>query len=683
MPELIASGPDIPHSLLNDLDDGRVVFFCGAGVSMGPGSDLPSFGCLARLVYRTSRIDPDSVERDALCRREYDKVFGLLERPERLGSHRVRRAVIEVLAKAPTGPLAIHEALLKLSQLAEGVRLVTTNFDNRFVEAGINQSRVDAAPKFPVPKLHNWSSVVHLHGKIPKQDEESAGTLVLTAADFGRAYLTERWASRFVTELFREFTVVFVGYSLDDRVMTYLVDALAAEIARGAGYREAYAFAPYSGSACSWKKTERTWRAKNVKPILYDQRDRHRLLSETLIVLAEIKTDPFHSRERIVFEGMRLLPDGPHAERVAWALQDPTTAEKLADAPPLDDTADYPKLEQWLHALDRAGLFECQASRSSESSVRLVHYTQVPGTPTAVARHLACWIARHVHVPQMLTWILTKGGCLHPFLRTQIRSNLASSTVEVPARLRLFWSILASEAPVDQHRFLFTPTHLSVASDPERRRIADQVIDSIAPRLAVRAGQSLRMTLPSTSLSPIDSSAHLELLVGDDGERELLKSVLKDNAVLSRYAYRLTDYLELALSLLKEIGSADSTLRIRRSIAQHNQNRRCDDWGYLVDLVRDSYFAMAASSRANAKNLLDRWMLSDHPLFKRLALHALTDDANSDIRRAKRLLLAGRQPGLWDPEMRREVLRFLKLAGQRLPKRLLDDVVRAIHVGPS
>ena len=547
---------------------------------MGPGSDLPSFGCLARLVYRVNRVIPDSVEQDALRRREFDKVFGLLERPERLGMQGVRRSVMDILSKAPTGRLATHEALLRLSQVGEGVRLVTTNFDNRFVDAG-------------------------------KGDENSGLDLVLTAADFGRAYLTERWASRFVTELFREFAVVFVGYSLDDRVMTYLVDALAAEIARGAGSRAAYAFAPYDGSACSREDTERTWHAKNVKPILYDQRDRHRLFSETLVGWTKIKTDPFHSRERIVFEEMRLLPDGPHAERVTWALQDPTTAEKLSDAPPMTDTADYPKLEQWLHALDRAGLFECPASGSSESSVRLVHHTQVPGPPRVVTRHLARWIARHVHVPQTLSWVLKKGGCLHPFLRNQVRSKLATASVEVPARLRHLWTILASDAPADQHRFLFTPAHLSVASHPERRRIAEQVIASIAPRLAVRAGQALRMTLPSTPLSPTDSSAHIELVVGDDGERDQIQSVLKDKDVLCRHAHRLTGYLEHALSLLEDIGGASLSLGVRRSIAPHNQNSVCDEWGYLVDLVRDSYFAMAASSRARARNLLDRWMLSN------------------------------------------------------------------------
>ena len=110
--------------------------------------------------------------------------------------------------------------------------MVTTNFDNRFVEAGLGERFVDVAPMLPVPKRHNWSSLVHLHGRILVNNDGS--NLVLTAADFGRAYLTERWAARFVTELFREFTVIFVGYGVADPVMGYLVDALAAERDKGA-----------------------------------------------------------------------------------------------------------------------------------------------------------------------------------------------------------------------------------------------------------------------------------------------------------------------------------------------------------------------------------------------------------------------------------------------------------------
>lgn len=50
MPELVADGPTIPVHLFNELDSGRVVFFCGAGISAGPGSGLPGFGDFVQYV---------------------------------------------------------------------------------------------------------------------------------------------------------------------------------------------------------------------------------------------------------------------------------------------------------------------------------------------------------------------------------------------------------------------------------------------------------------------------------------------------------------------------------------------------------------------------------------------------------------------------------------------------------
>jgi hypothetical protein len=50
--------------------------------------------------------------------------------------------------------------------------------------------------------------------------------MVLTDADFGRAYLTEGWARRFLLDMFRTHTILFVGYSHDDVVMHYLSRAL-------------------------------------------------------------------------------------------------------------------------------------------------------------------------------------------------------------------------------------------------------------------------------------------------------------------------------------------------------------------------------------------------------------------------------------------------------------------------
>ena len=107
-------------------------------------------------------------------------------RPERVGDRQLRRTVIERLSTPATGPLNTHTALITLSSHGTtGLRLVTTNFDNRFIESGVDDGCFDAAPKLPLPKPHAWASLVHLHGHISLGI--NAANLVLTAADFGRA----------------------------------------------------------------------------------------------------------------------------------------------------------------------------------------------------------------------------------------------------------------------------------------------------------------------------------------------------------------------------------------------------------------------------------------------------------------------------------------------------------------
>ena len=112
--------------------------------------------------------------------------------------------------------------------------------------------RTYQAPLLPIPKDGKWNGLVYLHGLLPKVlNEHDLNQLVVSSGDFGLAYLTERWAARFVGELFRNYIVCFVGYSIGDPVLRYMMDALAADRMLGVTTLPAYAFAHYTeGKAC-------------------------------------------------------------------------------------------------------------------------------------------------------------------------------------------------------------------------------------------------------------------------------------------------------------------------------------------------------------------------------------------------------------------------------------------------
>ena len=707
MPELVANGPNVPVSLMNEFDNGRVVFFCGAGISKSSG--LPDFPDLVDHVYSANRMTPDSVERaaldrdgkdPALQRPNFDKALGLLERPERLGAIALRRTVVERLSKPPKGSLDVHTALIALSGSGPEFRMVTTNFDNRFVQAGLEEERIDCAPKLPVPNSHRWSSLVHLHGRIFKDDDGS--DLILTAGDFGRAYLTERWAARFVTELFRNFTVVFVGYSVSDPVMSYMVDALAAERARGGQFTTAYAFAESGGSTEEAEGARDQWRAKNVIPMRYDSSaNNHRLLAETLIEWERISRDLFQARSRIAVNAIKKIPagaDDPVVERVVWALQNSIAAQALADEPPIKEEHDFIKVETWLELFAEKGLLRCIATdattgESGSSLVRLVHggYQYAHALHVdSVRRHLARWIARNLHIPQVFGWVVRNGGHMHPELRQRLRVELAERESDIPSGLRTLWTVILDYEPVDPNKLLWLRQQYDEAnSEIERRCLEDQAVRSVEPRLIVRPGpfSSLlfRQYLDDDAgpITPIEASGHLELVLREQNAKTLVEDVFDRPEVLARHAETLTLHLYKALALNEHIDERKrASFLYRPSIAEHDQNFDREDWTYLIDLVRDSYFALANSNRAQADILLHRWAVSSHLLFRRLALHAVTEDTMSDIQIARDILFSGPIPGIWEPELRREVLRFSRLSGSRLPRSFRTKVVGAIEKGP-
>ena len=99
-------------------------------------------------------------------------------------------------------------AAFRHSKPRGALRPVTTNFDSHLPMARQTTGqtfKVYAAPMLPYPQeqpLEPGQPPSRLTTR--KVDDTVLNRLVVTSGDFGLAYLTERWAARFVSELFRQ-----------------------------------------------------------------------------------------------------------------------------------------------------------------------------------------------------------------------------------------------------------------------------------------------------------------------------------------------------------------------------------------------------------------------------------------------------------------------------------------------
>ena len=349
----IKTGPDIPGELLFALDEDRVVFFCGAGVSRAK-AELPDFFGLADEVLRTLGVNKSDPAAKFLAKTRdiekrmgvpglisVDRVFGLLERE--FSSVNIDCAVAKALRPKANAELSAHNLLLDLATSQDGTtKLVTTNFDRLFDDCG-RGLKAWQPPRLPDPtQPGEINGVVYLHGRATEKYDGSEGdSFVLSSAEFGRAYLAEGWATQFFKGVIDRYAVVFVGYTADDPPVQYLLEALNKTNGR---LREVYAF--QSGEDGEAKAR---WEHKGVTAIPYSEANRHEALWTTLERWADRAKDPDGWRNSTI----ELARRGPEAltgferERVAHLVSYKEGARKFLEYdPPLPAT--------WLCVFDRS-----------------------------------------------------------------------------------------------------------------------------------------------------------------------------------------------------------------------------------------------------------------------------------------------------------------------------------------
>lgn len=708
---LVQGGPVVPVKLFEALEEERLVFLCGAGISYYTG--LPTFDGLAKAIFaRVSRNQHmDAALKDAFDRQRWDSFIGLLENT--YGQPLVRKEMTSILTRPfDSSRLHLHRALLDLSLLkSRGCRIVTTNFDRRFLECepGLDFT---CAPLMPIPKQAKWSSAVFIHGLLDESKDPNSQHIVMTAAYFGMAYLTDGWAARFITQLFREFTVVFVGYSIADPVMFYLLNALAAERQAGAHFREAYAFASFDGSSREDEEREKLlWRAKGVLPVLYDNKDGHRLLSETFVEWARQFKAGFLSKKQTIAEASNFKPTGPDdpvAQKVIWSLVDDTGHASwiFAHLDPL------PPFEWWINALETitvetklAGHKKIKLSEWSQYSMLSPNKETVPVNGCLVTfddvstgflhlhpvtANLIEWLSTFLLDPRLLDWFLGKGSKLHPQVVFSFRHQIErlSSTALSPEEKTLLkvWTILCSRQFQNQPslstyhwRDVEMQTGIALLENSFREKL-----EHLSPVLEIKPNRLKGFYEPNQLRCYIESNVTLNYLRANVSYFEGFDLSAISDAQLSMVADEVTTLLKNAMDLFALVDEATSEHDQSRiylpSITKHQQNKFTRKWVTLIEIVRDCLDALITVSVSCATVLVNRWTQIDYPVFQRLILNAITEHESLDTSVAIETLLHG--ICMWSFDTKREVLRFFRKAGHRIAAKDMTLIEQRLFVGP-
>ena len=728
MTQIIRNGPDIPPHLLHAHERGEVVFFCGAGISRPKG--LPGFGELVKKLHKGVGIPLEGTAKE-LCNTGYfDFAVGKLERDVAGGRPRVMKKLADILETRPNVHSETHSALWDLARHPAAVgkaRLVTTNFDRLFESTiGEKITRHDA-PSLPVdPK--GWTGIVYLHGLLPPPqdgyDDNKFDHLVVSDADFGRAYMTHQWATRFINGLLKNYTVCFVGYGVNDPAVRYLTAARAADASGNSGVYKMYAFAECPRG--EEKSRGEEWSTKGVEPIFYDGRSNHALLHKTLREWANIHR---RGKEIIIDRHVKSPPkkNGKRfvAEQMLWAISTPRVAKYFAELNPA------PSL-RWLNVFSEKRMKKADLLRfanhapvvanngesfsainrpeypgQSFPNMALVYTDRRDGALDGIMNPMAGWLSRHLNNPELILWAAEQGGRLHDSFaatlvhqlreidRAQKRENKryldevkSASADAVPNdKMRALWRLLLSGRAIsaDKNNMAAYEWSDRLYCEGLSATLRRQLRDILAPRVEIE--RLLRydetVTPPKKSRNPDDfftstvalrmsnPSAAISQWEHNPCWKKTLPLLLDDFTVLLRDA----------LDIMNELGKAtDKYGNSQIYIPQIAGNRIHGDWAILIKFARNAW--RKTKNPDIARRVAEDWQRMPYPVFKRLAFWAATHDEIVPGELALDWLLRDNGWWLWSYEMRSESFPLITKLGKTLPPEGARDILNAILKGP-
>lgn len=737
----LADGPSIPDNLLLARDQGRVIFFCGAGVSRAYAK-LPDFFGLANKVIKRLVIDENDPSYKLMQEAgkiegnvgipgviSADSIFGYLERD--FTKRDIEEAVASALKPPAHCDLTAHKILLDLATTPEGnVQLVTTNFDRLFDDCG-RKLQVWQPPRLPNPSLPNEiNGIIYLHGRsTPNYKAAEDGGFVLSSSDFGRAYLSDGWATNFIRGIFQDYVVVFVGYSADDPPVRYLLEALH----KTSGNKiNAYAF--QSGD---YDDAVTRWQHKGVEAIPYSPDDGHKALWKSLESWAERARDP----DAWVTKVINACQNGPtvlqpyERGQVAHVISTYEGAKRFSETevvPPAEWLCVFDKYRRFAKPdnpipltiyknepyVDPFDLYGLDSDPQPSKPEPKGHYAKRETPSTAwdafeinyldkVAIHdnnltafrgywadhfplmvpriekLGKWLAKVCDQPAAVWWASHQSS-LNRYIQWFISDGLYQSNRQIEQDIRNAWRLLFEAW---EHVEFFTTKwdklQSIIKTDGWSSAIVRRFGEVLRPRLHVRP--PLRNTPKLFEIKAFQSNIGLLRLI-DVNYPVMDKRIEVPIKWRSAIVKVLRQNLELALALEQEIGSY-SNLDISPIVKDDKKNisndHRTHGLSAFVIRFAELFAQLVKTNESAAKVEFLSWTTEDDTIFARLRIWASANESIVSNNEFGQFMSSLSDTAFWDRSHQRDLL--LVIAGRW--KTLSDESRKLIEqkllIGPK